>query len=296
MAGRERALEAVIDQYVLATIARVLLRPPDLMVLATADSPYAWSIEPQVLLAVAIAGAAYAWRLRRSRGGYWRAAAFAAGLTVLALALVSPIDTLGEERLFSAHMAQHLLLADVAPILLLLGLSRPILRPAVRHLQPVERLLGPLAHPLTALVLLVAVVWAWHVPAMYELALDNAWAHQLEHLAFLATGTAFWWFVLEPVPPRHRLRGMASAAYLAAAKLLLGALGVVLAFSPDALYETYESAPRTWGLTPLEDLNVGGLLMMLEQSIVLVVFFAILFVRMLEQSEDAERRRERFGL
>jgi cytochrome c oxidase assembly factor CtaG len=273
-----------------------LSRQVSLMAFPAADTPYAWSLEPQVLLAVAVVGAAYAWRLRDSRSGYLRAAAFAAGLMVLLLALVSPIDSLGEERLFSAHMAQHLLLADVAPILLLLGLSRPIMRPAVRRLQPIERLLGPLAHPLSALVLLVAVVWAWHVPAMYELALRNPWAHQLEHLAFLGAGTAFWWYVIEPVPPRRRLRGMASAGYLAGAKLLLGALGVVLAFSPDALYETYESAPRTWGLSPVEDLNVGGLVMMLEQSIVLVIFFAIVFVRMLEQSEDAERRRERFGL
>jgi putative membrane protein len=265
------------------------------MAFPVADAPYAWSLHPQVLLAAALAGGAYAWRLRASRGGYLRAAAFAGGLTVLVLALVSPIDRLGEERLFSAHMAQHLLLADVAPILLLLGLSRQIMRPAVRRLAPIERLLGPLAHPLTALVLVVAVVWVWHLPAMYELALRNPWAHQLEHLTFLGAGIAFWWYVIEPVPPRRRLRGMASAGYLAAAKLLLGALGVLLAFSPDALYETYESAPRTWGLSAVEDLNVGGLLMMLEQSIVLVTFFAIVFVRMLEQSEDAERRRERFG-
>jgi putative membrane protein len=276
--------------------ARELSRHSGLMAFPVADALYAWSLHPQVLLAAALAGGAYAWRLRASRGGYLRAAAFAGGLTVLVLALVSPIDKLGEERLFSAHMAQHLLLADVAPILLLLGLSRQIMRPAVRRLAPIERLLGPLAHPLTALVLVVAVVWAWHLPAMYELALRNPWAHQLEHLTFLGAGIAFWWYVIEPVPPRRRLRGMASAGYLAAAKLLLGALGVVLAFSPDPLYETYESAPRTWGLSPVEDLNVGGLLMMLEQSIVLVIFFAIVFVRMLEQSEDAERRRERFGL
>jgi putative membrane protein len=266
------------------------------MVIHAADTTYVWSFQPVVLLAATAAGAAYVWRLRDSRSGYLRAASFAAGLAVIVLALVSPIDDLGENRLFSVHMVQHLLLADIAPILLTCGLTRSIMRPAVRHLQPIERMLGPLAHPLTALVLLVVVMWVWHLPALYELALRDAWAHQLEHLAFLGAGLAFWWYVIEPVPPRHRLRGMASAGYLAAAKLLLGALGVLLAFSPDALYETYEDAPRTWGLTAVEDLNVGGLLMMLEQSIVLVVFFAIVFTRMLQQSEEAERRRERFGL
>src|SRR5207244_11109166 len=127
----------------------------------------------------------------------------------LVLALRSPIDTLGEDRLFSVHMAQHLLITDVAPILLLLGLSRPLLRPLVRRVQPIERALGPLAHPLTALIALVAVMSVWHLPALYELALSHPLAHDAEHLSFFAVGLGFWWYVLEPVPPRHRLEGMA---------------------------------------------------------------------------------------
>jgi putative membrane protein len=274
---------------------------------AGAGSPYAWSFDPAILLAVTIVGLAYGGRfrdLRRETGeragssgpSYVRALSFGAGLAVLALALVSPIDKLGEERLFVVHMAQHLLLADIVPILLLLGLSRQILRPATRRLVAVERVLGPLAHPAAALALLVAVVWTWHVPALYELALESPWTHALEHLSFLAAGTVFWWYVIEPLPPRRPLRGMGALGYMAGAKLLLGALGVVLAFSPSAFYDTYEQAPRTWGLSALEDLNVGGLLMMLEQSIVLVVFFGIVLARVLERSEEAERRRERFGL
>jgi putative membrane protein len=84
-------------------------------------------------------------------------------------------------------------------------------------------------------------------------------------------------------------------AYVSAAKALLGALGLVLAFSPTAFYDTYEQAPRTWGLTALEDLNIGGLVMMTEQTIVLAVFFAVAFARMIDQSERAQRRRERLG-
>jgi cytochrome c oxidase assembly factor CtaG len=272
--------------------------------MALADTPYNWSFHPLVLVAVAIVGGAYIVRVRRlsrapgpERGlaVYGRAVLFGAGLTVLVLAAMSPIDTLGEERLFSVHMAQHLLLMDIAPILLLLGLSRTILRPLVRHARPIEESLGKLAHPLTALVALVAVVWLWHIETVYELALRHPLVHQVEHLTFLTAGIAFWWYVIEPVPPRHRLRGMWMLAYVSAAKLALGALGVALAFSPNALYEFYERAPRTWGLSAVEDLNIGGLLMLLEQSIVLLVFFAFLFIRMLEQSEAAERRRERFG-
>jgi cytochrome c oxidase assembly factor CtaG len=265
---------------------------------------YVWSLNVPAIVAVSLAGGAYAWRLRDLRrtpaprsGGRpahdaLRALAFAGGLAIVLLALVSPIDRLGEERLFTAHMVQHLLLADIAPILLLVGLSRAFLRPAVRRLRPLEERLGPLAHPAVALALYVGLMWLWHVPGMYQLALDHAWAHALEHASFFTAGTAFWWYLVEPVPPRHRLTGAWALAYLATAKGLMGVLGVVLAFSPDALYATYENAPRTWGLTAVEDQNVGGLVMMVEQSLVLVIAFAVFFARMLQRSESEQRRRE----
>ena len=263
---------------------------------------YRWSLQPVVIATILLAAAVYWWRVRdlhRDRpmsGRDWaRAASFGAGLTVVFLALCSPIDTIGETRLFSVHMAQHLLLADIAPILLLAGLTRAFLRPAVRRLRPVEEALGPLAHPLVALVALVASMWAWHLPALYELALHHPLVHDLEHLMFFSTGVAFWWFVLEPVPPRYRLSGPGSVAYISAAKLLMGALGLVLAFSPNAIYHAYEHAPRTWGLSPVADLNVGGVEMMFEQSLVLVVFFVIALARMLERSERDQQRRERLG-
>ncbi len=268
------------------------------MSLAAVD--YRWSFQPQVIAALVLAAGVYWWRIRdlhRTEPLDWRdrarIASFGAGLAVLFTALCSPIDTLGEERLFTVHMLQHLLLADIAPILLLLGLTRAFMRPAVRRLRPVEEALGPLAHPIVALLVLVGTMWAWHLPALYELALHHAWAHALEHAMFFASGIAFWWFVIEPVPPRHRLKGAASIAYLSSAKLLMGALGLVLAFSPNAIYDTYKHVPETWGLSPVTDLNVGGLEMMLEQSLVLVIVFAIAVNQMLERSEREQQRRER---
>ena len=153
--------------------------------IAGAETPYVWSFQPGLTLSLLIVGGVYWWRLgelRRSRGGvgrsdYLRAASFTAGLVVVALALMSPIDHLGETRLFSIHMLQHLMIFDFAPILLLLGLSRPLLRPVVRRLRPLEQSLGYLAHPFVVLFLAVASIWVWHLPALYDSALDNAWVH-----------------------------------------------------------------------------------------------------------------------
>lgn len=259
---------------------------------------YSWSFQPQVVAMLVLVAGIYGWRFAtvRSEGvkiSAWRAVSFGAGLLAVALAMLSPIDKLAETRLFSIHMVQHLLLADIAAILLLMGLTRALLRPAVRRLHPVERKLGWIAHPVTALLAFVIALYLWHIPAMYDLTLHNAWAHTLEHAMFFSAGLAFWFYLIEPVPPRNRLSGPGSIAYLGGAKLLLAGLGIALAFSTTVFYTPYEQAPRTWGLSALEDQNIGGVLMMIEQSTVLLVFFVIVFFRMLERSERDEKRRER---
>jgi cytochrome c oxidase assembly factor CtaG len=257
-----------------------------------------------VLLPIVAAGAVYAWRVRdlrlrpgRSGSGpnALRRGAFYAGLALAAVALASPLDTLAEDRLFTAHMIQHLLLADLVPILLLVGLTRSLMRPAVRRLRPVEERLGPLAHPAAALVLYVGLMWLWHVPALYDAALSSPWVHALEHASFFTTGLLFWWFLIEPVPPRHRLTGPWAVAYVSAAKVLMGILGVILTFTPNVIYDHYKEAERAWGLSALEDINVGGVLMSVEQSLVLVVFFSIAFARMMESSEQKQLREERMS-
>jgi putative membrane protein len=190
-------------------------------------------------------------------------------------------------------MLQHVLLGDIAPVLTLVALSRVILRPATRRLVRLERALGPLAHPATGLLLWFVLMYAWHVPALYQAALRDPLVHALEHASFFAAGVAVWWPLVEPVPMRRRLRGLWTLGYIAAAKLGLGALGLWFTWSKTLAYPFYAEAPRLWGLSPIDDQNVGGAIMMIEQSIVLVIAFAILFVRMLTQSEEEDRRRER---
>jgi putative membrane protein len=117
--------------------------------------------------------------------------------------------------------------------------------------------------------------------------------HALEHASFFTAGVALWWPLIQPVPMRRRMRGMWPFAYIAAAKLGLAGLGLYLTWSTSVAYEHYETVPRIWGLTAVEDQNVGGAMMMLEQSVVLLIAFVVLFVQMLTQSEAEEQRRER---
>jgi putative membrane protein len=259
-----------------------------------------WRLDPAVAIPLALYAGVYLWRFaaaRREAGGRGagalQALAFAGALLAVAAALLSPLDELGERYLFSAHMVQHLLLGDLAPLLALLALSRVILRPATRRLVRLERALGRLAHPLTGLAIWLALVYLWHVPGLYDAALRAPLVHALAHACFFAAGIALWWPLVQPVPNRHRLSGPGSLAYLAAAKVGLAGLGLYLVWSSAVAYPFYESVPRIWGLSALEDQSVGGAIMMVEQSLVLVVFFLVLFVRMLTQSEEDERRRER---
>ena len=120
------------------------------------------------------------------------------------VALISPVDRLGEQ-LATAHMVQHLLLADVVPILFTLALTKWILRPVTRHVHRIERAAGPFGHPAFGVVAYVGAMWLWHVPALYNAALEHGAIHVLEHLSFAAAGLLYWWHLLSPIRSRMRL-------------------------------------------------------------------------------------------
>ena len=265
---------------------------------ATAHPRLHWDL--LVLAPIGALVAIYVRRFRSARAqdggrgaGAAHACAFAAGVLALIAALATPLDGLGEDYLFSAHMLQHVLLGDVAPILLLLSLSRVIMRPATRRLMRVERALGPLASPWTGIVIWLGLMYLWHLPVMYEAALANAFVHVLEHACFFTAGLAVWWPLVAPVPMRRRLAGLWIIAYIGTAKFGLAALGLYLTWSGDVLYEHYAGAPRIWGISAINDQNAGGAIMMIEQSLTFVIALAVLFGRMLVQSEADELRRER---
>jgi putative membrane protein len=260
-----------------------------------------WSFDPGPILLLALAGGAYGvrWRDARREAGPraasgWRLASFLSGLAMVAIALISPIDALAE-HLFVMHMIQHILLLDISSILLICGLTKVILRPLTRRLQGVERAAGPLGHPAFAVLCYVAVMWVWHIPAMYDLALRNPAVHALEHLLLSAAGLLYWWHLLSPIRARLRLGGLGPVTYMVSTKLFVGLLGIGLTFAPHALYPFYEHTQRTWGLSAATDQQLAGAVMALEQSIVMGIALAYLFVRALGESEREEQRTERYG-
>jgi len=262
-----------------------------------------WSVSPVALAVGVLALAVYVRRWRAVRCGgspraaaeapVWRLCCFLAATLVVLGALMSPIDSLADQ-LFAAHMVQHMLLLDIAPILGILALTKVLLRPVTRGVHVVERRAGALAHPAFAVVLYVGVIYAWHIPAAYDLAVRHEDVHVLEHLTFLIAGSLYWWHLISPIRARMRLGGMGPIAYMASSKLFVGALGMAIAFAPSALYPAYAHTGPIWGLSQLDDQGVAGLIMAVEQSLVMGVAIVVLFIGMLAESEREQQRRERY--
>jgi cytochrome c oxidase assembly factor CtaG len=261
-----------------------------------------WTLEPSVLVPLLVLSVVYGYGWRRARApgqphppGYGRLALFGAGVLAVLIALESPVDALSD-NLIVVHMLQHILLLDIAPILLILGLTKGLLRPLTRQLTTLERRAGPLATPAFAVIAYAGLIWLWHIPGNYDLALRHNGIHYLEHVCFALAGGLYWWHVLSPIRGRMRLGGMGPIAYMTSTKLIVGTLGVILAFAPVCFYPYYQHQPHYWGITPREDQNLAGVLMALEQSIVMGIAVAYLFVRMLSESEREAQREERFGV
>jgi len=264
-----------------------------------------WSPSPLILVPCVLLAGVYVRRWlsvrradparRQANAPLWRlGCALGAAAAVLA-ALISPLDSLADQ-LFFMHMIQHVLLLDVIPILAIVALTKVILRPVTRSVATIERRAGPLAHPAFAAALYIGVIWAWHIPAAYDTAVRHQGVHVLEHLSFLLAGGLYWWHLLSPIRARMRLGGMGPVAYMGSTKLFVGALGMGLAFAPATLYPYYADHARVWGVSAGDDQAIAGLIMALEQSIVMGIALVVLFVRALAESERNEQRRERLEL
>lgn len=268
------------------------------MPIAAADA--SWTFAPGPIALLLLVSVLYGLRVPKARraGGAkaapaWRIASFYGGVLVTAAALLSPVDSLGEQ-VFAMHMLQHVLLLDIAPILILLGTTKVLLRPITRRMQRVEEAAGPLASPWFAVAAYTAAMWVWHIPALYDAALENSFVHVFEHVTMASVGFLYWWHLLSPIR-RVQFSGLQPVVYMVVTKILVGLVGIMLTFAPEALYDFYVRQPEVWGLTPQEDQALAGAIMAIEQSVVMGIALAWLFVRALGESEREEQRRERFA-
>ena len=253
-----------------------------------------WTITPGPIVLLTAVLMIYVLRWRRVGGSVNRLLLWIGGVVTVAVALISPVDALGEQ-LMTMHMVQHLLLLDIAPILFLLGLTRVILRPITRRMLAIERRLGPFGHPIFAIFAYVGIMWVWHIPALYEAALEDPLVHGIEHISMSVVGGLYWWHILSPIRSRHRLSGMGPVAYMFTTKIAVAVLGVVLTFAPESFYAFYADQPDYWGLGAKADQAVAGLLMAIEQSVVMGIAFGWIFVRMLSESDREDERAERYA-
>lgn len=217
--------------------------------------------------------------------------AFLLGVNLIFLSLFSPLDELGDRYLFSAHMLQHLILTFVGPPLMLVGTPDWLIEPILRN-RILLRLGKMLTAPFVAFTLFNADFFLWHAPLLYDATLFNQNLHILEHLTFIVFGVIYWWPVLSPVKeglPRLSLGGQVFYLFFGGMPTVL--LGAGLTFSPP-LYTPYIYAPRVWGISAATDQQLGGLLMWIPGSILMIVMMSILFIRWMLQQDRKQSEME----
>ncbi len=220
------------------------------------------------------------------RGSYYL------GLTLMLVATQTFIDPVGEHGLLSLHMLQHLLIADLPAPLLLYGIRAPVLyffwpRPvlvAVARMRPLRTFWAWLRRPHVALSTWLLTLYAWHLPPLYEAALTNRIFHDLEHVSFALTGVLAWWPLLDPTHKRVEGR-VWKAAYVVAARMIGGVLGIVLIVWPDQLYATYGDAALAYGMSATTDQQIAGGMMMLVDSVI-VIFAAAYFLMTIDRGSE----------
>jgi putative membrane protein len=251
-----------------------------------------WNFDPLEISVLVLAGALY-WRRARTLARRGRAvprvrlAAFAAGLLTLFVALESPIDTIGEERLFSMHMLQHLLLGDVGALLLVLGLDGRLLQPLLR-IRLVHRL-RVLAHPLVALPLWAVNFVVWHLPVLFDAALRNDAIHALQHSLFLALGMLVWAALIEPLPGPAWFTAPWKIPYLVGMWLVMLVLSQVFIWSRHVYYAPYVHDAALWGLSHLADQKAGGGVMLVESALTMLPALVWVLLRVLRESEARQQ-------
>jgi putative membrane protein len=215
----------------------------------------------------------------------WRQGCFIAGLLALAIAFSPPVGTLADQLLV-AHMAEHLLIGDIAALLIVLGLTGPMLAPLLR-IRVISRL-RVLTHPVVAIVLWGVNFYAWHLPVLYQAALRHDLLHAVEHATFLIFGIAVWMALLGPLPKPQWFSNSARLIYIIAVRLVGTVLANVLVFGGTVFYPYYRLGDAHWHISPIADQVAAGGLMMVEESLLTIGLFCWLFLKVAREGEQRQ--------
>jgi putative membrane protein len=269
----------------------------------TSELLRAWTFDPGVIIPMVLSAVLYGMGVLRLRQASPRSVHradvvyFALGWCALVFALVSPVHAWGSV-LFSAHMTQHELLMLVAAPLLVLG--RPVVpflwalpKPwalslaRVSKLEPWKTIWRTISNPLVAWMIHAIVLWSWHVPFLFQATLESESVHALQHASFLFSALLFWWAVIHG---RRRALGFGLAVlYMFTTALHSGLLGALLTFTNSVWYPAYAERTGAWGLTPLQDQQLGGLIMWVPAGLVYIAAGLALFAGWLRESETRAR-------
>ncbi len=221
--------------------------------------------------------------------GLWRKVAFSQGVLILLLALATPLDELADYYLFSAHMVQHLLLTLVAVPLLLAGTPGWLLSAVLKKTRLLPIVLK-LRHPLLAFGIFNLVFALAHIPGVYELALASQPLHAAEHLLFLVTALLMWLPILSPLEEFKPYPPLGQVLYLFLQTVPASLVGALLAHASSAYYASYTLAPRITSLSPLEDQQLGGLIMWVGSGLYFLLATAVVFFAWASREEANDRR------
>lgn len=212
-------------------------------------------------------------------------ASFLAGLVVMFLALNGPVHDISDYYLFTGHMVQHLVLTIVTPPLLLLGTPGWMLRPALR--QPaIAAVARAITTPRAAFAIFNLVLAAWHLPPLYNSAMYYHEVHIAQHLMFLVGAVIMWWPLLSPLPELPRLSYPGQMLYSFLMTLPMTVISIFIVYSDHVLYPAYASAPRLWGLSPLEDQRLGGLIMWIPGGLFFYLLTSVIFFKWSTSARD----------
>jgi len=260
-----------------------------------------WEFNPIIALALIAAVVTYARMYRRAaakaskppNAGHW--VPYALGIFTLVIALFSPLDTIGDRYLLSAHMMQHVLLGDIAPALLVLGLRAPLLplglsRNALLAVAPGRRTASSRFFALATSPWLVVPLWAiatwvWAIPGIFDYTATHPFVHVLEHVTLFYTGLALWWLIIDPLPRARQRPNGVRLALLGFTRVASAFVCVPLTWLATTEYPLYASAPRGYGLSAIADQRLAGASMCFVEIAVFGLAFVVVFINMLSRSE-----------